>query len=142
MSERTLLNGEPVPEDNSHTAIDPATSMQRDYVVLSAEERAEGFVKPVRFEYRHHTCRVVTRMGVSLAETYARKPDFYSGTYCFGCRAHFPLAQFEWTDGEPMDPTMQPAWHERRKAEREEARQHRIRQLEAELTKLRAQGSE
>jgi len=33
--------------------IDPATGMQRQYLVLSEEERARGFVRPVRQIYVH-----------------------------------------------------------------------------------------
>ena len=36
-----------------HREINPATGQQRGYVVLSEEERAKGFVRPVRFSYRH-----------------------------------------------------------------------------------------
>lgn len=130
---RTLLNGQPVPEDNSHTQIDPATGMQKDYVVLSAEERAKGFVKPVRSNYVHDVCRSITSMGRALAETYARDPGFYTGTYCVQCKAHFPLAEFSWMNGEPMDPKLQPDWRMR-----ETARLRRIKELEAELELLRA----
>jgi hypothetical protein len=38
---------------------------------------------------------------VVLAETYARDPHFYSGTFCFICRAHFPVGEdgeFHWID--------------------------------------------
>lgn len=36
-----------------------------------------------------------------------------------GCRAHFPLNQFEWTrDMEPMDPDLQAAWSEAEAARR------------------------
>lgn len=35
------------------TTIDAATGMQRDYLVLSEEERAKGFVRPVRCSYVH-----------------------------------------------------------------------------------------
>jgi len=73
--------------------------MQKDYVVLSNEERARGFVRPVRRSYKHLTCGVVTTMGHALAETYARDPEFYSGTFCAGCRAHFPVGadgEFVW----------------------------------------------
>lgn len=42
-------------------------------------------------------CGVVTTMGPSIAETYARDPKFYSGTFCVGCHAHFPLDQFVWS---------------------------------------------
>jgi hypothetical protein len=33
--------------------IDSVTGMQKDYLVLSEEERAKGFVRPVRTQYRH-----------------------------------------------------------------------------------------
>lgn len=170
MAEATqLTDGSPVPADRSHTVIDPATGMQRGYVVLSPEERARGFVKPVRTGYVHAGRRVcgatlrpyeselygpgakiictalpdhagehggeglesvATRVEVTrvnhvrrykgcggatvmkrdLAETYARDPRFYSGTFCATCRHHFPLGEFEWQDGEPMDPDLQEAW--------------------------------
>jgi hypothetical protein len=94
---RTLADGSPVTPD--HREIDPKTGQQKDYVVLSAEERAKGFVRPVRLSYRHQTCGVVTRMARSIAETYARDPYFYSGTFCVGCRDHFPVGadgEFTW----------------------------------------------
>lgn len=94
---RTLTDGSPVTPD--HREIDPASGQQRAYVVLSAEERAKGFVRPVRRSYVHAKCGVVTTMGQALAETYARDPGFYSGTFCVGCRAHFPVGadgEFTW----------------------------------------------
>jgi hypothetical protein len=94
MSDTTLTDGSPVTSD--HREIDPVTGMQKGYVVLSAEERAKGFVRPVRRSYKHLPCGVVTTMAVALAETYARDPHFYTGTFCVGCRAHFPLDQFVW----------------------------------------------
>lgn len=93
-SKTTLTDGSPVTLD--HREIDPRTGMQKGYVVLSAEERAKGFVRPVRRSYIHLKCGVVTTMGHALAETYARDPFFYSGTFCCGCRAHFPVGE----DGE------------------------------------------
>lgn len=95
---RTLTDGSPVPASNSHTEIDSATGMQKDYVVLSVEERAKGFVRPVRRTYIHKTCGIETKMGQAIAETYARNPSFYNGTFCVGCRDHFPLDQFVWKD--------------------------------------------
>jgi len=44
----------------------------------------------------------VTTMGRELAETYARKPDFYGATYCVGCQRHRPVGadgEFVWYDG-------------------------------------------
>jgi hypothetical protein len=104
-SKRCMLSGKP--ETPEHREIDPATGMQKDYVVLCPQERAKGFVKPVRRSYRHLTCGSITTMGLALAETYARDPNFYSGTMCVNCHAHFPLNQFKWEDGEPMDPALQ-----------------------------------
>lgn len=121
------------------------------YLVLSEEERAKGFVRPVRTEYRHvgvrpqgptreltlaeheqydrfgyvcfepyvphrgsstgrfwtkkqleSGCGTKTTMGIALAETYARNPKFYGGTFCCTCGEHFPVGEngeFEWLDG-------------------------------------------
>ncbi len=144
-----LTTGEPVPDDRSHEQIDPRTGQQKGYVVLSPEERAKGFVRPVRRSYQHvgllapknplrdltdeereryqqvgyvkfeayppddscvvgkfwtqaqldkidAGCKTVTTMGQSLAETYARDPRFYGGTFCSHCRTHFPIEEFVW----------------------------------------------
>lgn len=116
------------------------------YPTLSAEERAKGFVRPVRQEYAHvgravcgdtstvmekpaepgkvWACTMqpghdgeheswgqmlpeeaarqvqggcggtVTWMGLALAETYARQPDYYGATYCTKCRTHPPVGPF------------------------------------------------
>jgi hypothetical protein len=99
MNKTTLTDGSPVTAD--HREIDPATGMQKGYVVLSADERAKGFVRPVRQSYKHGACGTATTMGMALAETYARDPKFYSGTFCCGCGTHFPVADFTWMpDGE------------------------------------------
>jgi hypothetical protein len=148
-----LTDGSEVTPD--HREIDPASGMQKGYVVLCPEERAKGFVRPVRRSYKHagrsvcgkmrsmenepeyrrilggprfvcvgqigHSgkcvswtqvtqpehaeisggikiggCGAITTMSLALAETYARDPKFYSGTYCVGCRTHFPVAEFTW----------------------------------------------
>ena len=145
MSRIQLTDGSPVPEDRSHTEIDPKTGQQKGYVVLSPEERAKGFVKPVRHSYIHEKCGGRTSMGQALSETYARDPHFYSGTFCCTCGTHFPLNEFHWTDGEPMDPEKQEAWNAERdareKREREERRVRRIAELERELATLKGSGS-
>jgi hypothetical protein len=66
------------------------------YLVLSADERAKGFVRPVRDSYVHKKCGTVTRMGEALAETYARDPKFYGSTFCCACRMHRPVGEFVW----------------------------------------------
>jgi hypothetical protein len=139
------LGGTPIGEH-----LEPKPSgQQKDYVVLTAEERAKGFVEPVRRSYVHvgipgpryalrdltpdesvnygdcdyakyetfpesetprlgrfwtHAdlarvnggCQAVTTMGSELAETFARCPDFYSGTFCCRCGVHLPVGK----DGE------------------------------------------
>lgn len=92
------------------------------YLVLSGEERAKGFVRPLRRKYVHRYwldgrtdplptvltsldglggCGALTTMGLALCETYARDPSFYGATYCVGCRMHRPVAEFRWDeDGE------------------------------------------
>lgn len=75
---------------------------QEEYLALPEEERAKGFVRPVRLAYIHDKCGAVTRMAQALAETYARDPGFYGGTFCATCRAHFPVGpsgEFTWDDG-------------------------------------------
>jgi hypothetical protein len=131
---------------------------QKSYLVLSEEERAKGFVRPVRTAYLHvgvagpkhptrdvtdeertrygwgtgpdeftkfevypegangegrywtqndldkvgRGCGTRTTMALPLAETYARKPGFYGGTFCCGCRTHLPVGadgEFVWEDG-------------------------------------------
>jgi len=99
-SSQVLTDGSPVTPD--HTEI-TASGMQKAYVVLSDAERAKGFVRPVRRSYRHTKCGGVTSMGQKIAETYARDPKFYGGTFCCNCGAHFDLVikgepQFTWID--------------------------------------------
>lgn len=94
----TLTDGRPVPDDDSHLAL-KANGQQREYVVLSSEERAKGFVRPVRRTYTHVKCGADTTMAQSIAETYARDPRFYGGTFCCHCRSHFPVGangEFVW----------------------------------------------
>lgn len=93
MIKTTLTDGSPITPD--HRNIKP-NGQQKDYVILSEEERAKGFVRPVRKAYVHDKCGVRTVMALSIAETYARDPKFYSGTFCCGCRSHFPLDEFKW----------------------------------------------
>lgn len=44
-------------------------------------------------------CGVVTRMNGAIAETYARNPMYYSGTFCCACGTHLPVGpdgEFVW----------------------------------------------
>lgn len=96
----TLADGSPVTPD--HLDLKP-NGQQKNYKVLSDDERAKGFVRPVRRTYQHKTCGGQTAMSQSIAETYARDPNFYGGTFCAQCGAHYSLVvdgepQFSWID--------------------------------------------
>jgi len=112
-TQRILSSGQPVTPD--HLEIDPVSKQQKGYIVLTAQERAKGFVRPVRTAYVHigkppegekfeypirkifpGGCGTRTTMELAIAETYARDPKFYTGAFCGDCRKHFPLDQFVW----------------------------------------------
>ncbi len=80
-----------------------SNNQNKKYLILSEEERAKGFVRPVRTKYVHVTirggCGVLTQMSEPIAETYARDPKFYGRTFCVGCGDHFPVSQFVWAEG-------------------------------------------
>lgn len=127
---------------------------QECYLILSDEEKAKGFVRPVRTSYIHKGvqhkngleildedyisdngityvalsphiddngkrlggkyitqeevdeyntkdgyiggCGSLTKMGYSIAETYARDPNFYGATFCVGCGKHIRVNEFVW----------------------------------------------
>lgn len=116
-SNRILTSGLPVPEDRSHTKLKD-DGQQIDYVVLSPEEISKGFVRPVRRKYWHAGinpelkrfnngawdllkpgeggCGILTCLSLSIAETFAALPNFYSKTFCCGCNKHLPLEEFLW----------------------------------------------
>lgn len=96
---------------------DEPTEQNEVYLVLSDEERAKGFVRPVRKTYIHMYmldgsrvpypltswagvggCGAATTMNTAIAETYARDPKFYGATYCVGCRRHISVSEFVWED--------------------------------------------
>jgi hypothetical protein len=76
------------------------------YLVLSAEERAKGYIRPLRTKYLHVVCGAVTTMDRTIAETYACEPGFYGATYCVGCHKHCPVGEdgeFTWEpDGQKV----------------------------------------
>lgn len=78
------------------------------YLILSAEERSKGFVRPLFRRYLHHDpeCNGITTMGLPLCETYARQPNFYGATYCAKCQMHRPVGpygEFTWIDENGVD---------------------------------------
>ena len=100
-SARQLSGGGAVTED--HREIKPESGQQKGYIVLTPAERAKGFVRPVRDAYRHLKCGKITTMSRDIAETYARDPQFYNGTFCTTCRNHFPVGEdgeFTWYEND------------------------------------------
>lgn len=98
----------------SHGADTGPVPQAEAYLVLSEDERARGFVRPVRRSYWHTTCGRITTMAQGIAETYARNPSFYGATYCVWCQMHRPVGadgEFHWCDSrdvEAQNPVRQP----------------------------------
>lgn len=92
-SQQTLTDGSPVTPDHRELK---ENGQQKAYVVLSQAERNKGYIRPVRRSYVHTKCGCLTTMSAELAETYARDPKFYGGTFCCECGMHFPVDQFTW----------------------------------------------
>jgi hypothetical protein len=94
------LTTDPSDPELTHGSDEQPVPQASKYLVLSEEERAKGFVRPVRRSYLHtggeHPCGSLTSMGLALAETYARDPKFYGATYCCVCQKHRPVDEFVW----------------------------------------------
>lgn len=98
MSEdRVPLSGRE-PKDGTHLRVPNVERLPDgqhvDHWILSDEERAKGFVRPVRRAYIHTKCGVVTTMPLKIAETYAARPGFYGSTFCCGCSEYYPVGEF------------------------------------------------
>jgi len=84
---------------------DPATGLQKCYLILPDGER-QDLVRPVRRTYRHNVCGTHTTMARAIAETYAARLDFYTHTYCAGCKTHLPVGEhgeFTWVGANDED---------------------------------------
>jgi len=85
----------PVPDDAKRQ-----DGQHIDHWILPDEERAKGFVRPLRTSYTHLKCFTVTTMPIKIAETYAREPGYYGSTFCCGCGDYFRVGaagEFVWT---------------------------------------------
>lgn len=101
---KTTASGRPAVDPTNPAVPDPGlkdNGQHKDYWILSAEERAKGFIRPVREVYFHLKCGTTTRMSLAIAETYARDPFFYGSTFCCFCCKHYPVGadgEFVWED--------------------------------------------
>lgn len=79
-----------------------ADGQLRDHYVLCPEDRAKGWIRPLRIKYKHERCGAVTTMPMACAETYAAVPSYYGRTFCCTCCDYFPVGEtgeFLWIDG-------------------------------------------
>ncbi len=108
------LTTDPTDPRLGHGPNDEPAPQNEAYLVLSDDERAKGFVRPVRLSYWHTVCGTITTMSRAIAETYARQPDFYGSTYCVRCGMHRPVGadgEFYWCDLDNLEtqaPSRQP----------------------------------
>jgi hypothetical protein len=93
------MTTDPTDPELGHGTDDTPGPQNPVYLVLSEAEIQKGFIRPYRDTYLHTVCGTTTKMGYSLAATYARQPDFYGATYCANCQMHKPVAEFVWGDG-------------------------------------------
>lgn len=90
------ITTDPFDPDLGHGADTEPRDQNKKYLVLPEEERARGYVRPLRRTYVHEVCGTDTTMSYAIAETYAREPTFYGTTYCLECRKHRPVGEFVW----------------------------------------------
>ncbi len=100
---RQALSGKEPTTPHGSTPTDAVRpdGQKADHWILPEEERAKGFVRPVRQKYVHQVCGTVTKMPLPIAETYARDPAYYGQTFCCGCKDYFIVGQagqFVWDD--------------------------------------------
>lgn len=97
------LTDDPDDPGLTHGPDTQSTEQAEVYLVLPESERALGYIRPYRDSYIHQECGALTRMSDEIAQTFARDPHFYGGTYCVGCRMHRPVAEFWWVDERGRD---------------------------------------
>lgn len=79
---------------------------------LTAHERAEGMVQPVRMRVVHagppgaaddeRGCGKGSTLSRETAESFARWPDFQPTIRCNWCCVDVPLTDMRWGDGSPV----------------------------------------
>lgn len=88
--------------EDGHNTAPREDGQQWTHVVLpEAVRKVTPARRPYRDQYKHEKCGKVTTMGSAIAETYQRKPDAYSSTWCVHCRGYFPVGadgEFVWLD--------------------------------------------
>lgn len=99
MSRVPLSGKEPTDYGPTPTKEKLSDGQYKDHWIMSEEERAKGFIRPVRRSYRHEKCGGITSMPQAIAETYAANPGYYGSTFCCHCGDYFPVGvngEFVW----------------------------------------------
>jgi hypothetical protein len=92
----TTTSGEPADLVRNRQVAQGTDGQYDSYIVLNEQERAKGFVRPLRRSYKHLKCGGFTGMKRELMETYARDPGFYQYTFCMQCNGHYPVTELVW----------------------------------------------
>lgn len=73
-----------------------------DPVVLTEQELAAGFVRPLRLRVLHIFCGRPSAVMAGQAEDLAKDPASWSTCWCGVCGRRLPIEQFTWVDGSPV----------------------------------------
>ena len=102
--------GPPGPEGPLRDLTEEERERCRGYGYVKYEEYPEGSHALGRYwtqkdlDRANGSCSAVTTMSMNIAETYARKPDYYGQTFCCRCGDYFPVGEageFVWkADGD------------------------------------------
>lgn len=80
----------------TYVALDRFYIGEGDNRVRTGSYMTQEEVDQIKRTGRYGGCGAKTTMGRSIAETYARDPSFYGGTFCCGCGSHHQLSEFVW----------------------------------------------
>jgi hypothetical protein len=66
---------------------------------LTPEEKAAGFIRPMRTRVKHKFCGTTSILRTVDALDMARDPTSWSTCWCMVCGRRLPADQFEWFPG-------------------------------------------
>lgn len=78
-------------------AMNPDTEHDRHHFAISHPIKKADLDKVQKSQRLPGGCGTLTTMHQSIAETYARDPNFYGYTYCCACSKHLPIDEFVWS---------------------------------------------
>lgn len=70
---------------------------------LTPEDQTAGMVRPLRTRVVHKApCGRESAMKLEQAHDMARDPQSWTTCWCMVCGRRLPIADFTWSDGEPV----------------------------------------